>query len=153
MENRTFTPGQVHDLTGVSPEKLRIWRQRGHVEHEKEGGWARFQFSEVASIACMAEMIAGGISVGDAAGIMSGKSVRMDILRHWSATKVENVPDFLIVIGHKANEDGTSLLDYFVTYPDGATRILTEETNWSFFSVLNVSTVLRNLERKISELK
>ncbi|WP_448187928.1 hypothetical protein [Azospirillum sp. sgz301742] len=53
--DRTYTAGEVEDLTDINSETLRVWRRRGYAYAAETGGWARYSFIGVVGIGALLE--------------------------------------------------------------------------------------------------
>jgi hypothetical protein len=61
---RSFTTGEVSDLTGVHRETLKVWKRRGIVSPDGEG-WSRYNFAEVLEVAILGALAEAGFDRKD----------------------------------------------------------------------------------------
>ncbi len=53
FETATFQPGELEAIAGVTAERVRLWRKRGHIHNSLEKGPAGFDAGQVAELACL----------------------------------------------------------------------------------------------------
>jgi hypothetical protein len=154
----TFTAGEVHELTGIEPEKLRLWRQRGHVQTKGQSGWTRYNYPDVVALGCLAELTKAGISISHAVDIVNNSEVRRHTMieRDFESAGIYS-EDRLVVVAPVTIEGVGQSYDYVVCGLGELPRVfINVEGGYlpgaSCLIVLNVSDVRRRIDRKFTDM-
>ncbi len=62
IKNGLFTSTQVSKLTGLNVQTLREWQRKKYIPLAETGGWQRYNFSDIFSVAAFKAILDTGLS-------------------------------------------------------------------------------------------
>lgn len=68
IEETSFSPAEMEEITGLPQQLLRLWRSRGYLPKKDQGRWSRHSAKEVASAYLLHALSRLGVSPSDAVG-------------------------------------------------------------------------------------
>lgn len=156
MEFPSYIAGQVAELVGIDPEKLRLWRQRGHLPTKSEPGWTRYNYADVIGLACLLELTKMGVGVSHAADMLNRHDIRGRLLSEHSHTDAETpFEDSVIVIAPVTVEGGGQSYEFVFCSLSELPMVFINKANGRYLPgcpcliVLNLSDVRRRVDTKI----